>query len=188
MEILTPALTCSFTTHDLRVNGDHRSRLSASKRLERYFQNLQNRHTSWFQFSLSDWLCPASRVINLKTMSCPRLRERIGYAAVNKTKWGSLTEPLTWFKTPVGSVTVVMRNSLVEGGFREVTMRLKKRKSFQWSNPIAQILPSYAQPDKEGVFRYVTNSSVKMVGEQKVLRLRLVKKKKRLCTKRRFVN
>lgn len=87
---------------------------------------------------------------------------------VNKTKWGSLTEPLTWFKTPVGSVTVVMPNSLVEGGFREVTMRFEEKEIVSMVEPdCTNLTILYAQPDKEGVFRYVTNSSVKMVGEQK---------------------
>lgn len=87
---------------------------------------------------------------------------------VNKTEWGSLTEPLTWVKTPVGSVTVVMPNSPIEGGFREVLLRYEEKEVISMVEPDCNNLTIlYAQSDKEGVFRYTTNSSVEMRDEQK---------------------
>ena len=87
---------------------------------------------------------------------------------VNKTEWGSLTEPLTWVKAPIGSVTVVMPNSPIEGGFREVLLRYEEKEIVSIVEPDCNNLKIlYALPDKEGVFRYTTNSSVQMSGEQK---------------------
>ncbi len=36
------------------------------------------------------------------------------------TKSGALTEPLTWFRTPIGSTFMVMPNDPIKGGFSEV--------------------------------------------------------------------
>jgi hypothetical protein len=82
---------------------------------------------------------------------------------VNKTKWGSLTEPLTWIKTPVGSVTIIMPNSPIEGGYREVVMRYKEEPIISMVEPDCNDLKIlYAQADEKGVFRYMTNTANKM--------------------------
>jgi hypothetical protein len=82
---------------------------------------------------------------------------------VDKTKWGSLTEPLTWIRTPVGSVTMIMPNSPIEGGYREVIMRYKEQPIISMVEPDCNDLNIwYAQPDKKGVFRYMTNTANKM--------------------------
>ena len=86
---------------------------------------------------------------------------------VNKTQWGDLTEPLTWFKAPVGSVTIIMPNTPIEGGFREIIMRYDEKEIVSMVEPDCTNLKiSYSQPDNKGVFRYIT-FSVKMNDEQK---------------------
>lgn len=86
---------------------------------------------------------------------------------VNKTHWGSLTEPLTWLRTPVGSVTIIMPNSPIEGGFRQVTMRYEEETRVSMVYPDCSTLTIlYSRPDKEGVFRYTSNAPAKMSDEE----------------------
>lgn len=87
---------------------------------------------------------------------------------VNRTNWGSLTEPLTWFRAPLGSITIVMPNSPIEGGFRQVTMRYEEAPAVAIVEPdctTSTIL--YSRPDQAGVFRYATAAPVKMRDEEK---------------------
>ncbi len=74
---------------------------------------------------------------------------------IDKTKWGSLTEPLTFIKAPVGSIFIVMPNSPIEGGFREVLMRYKEKPRVRMSDPdCTDHTILYSEPDSNGVFRY----------------------------------
>jgi hypothetical protein len=83
---------------------------------------------------------------------------------VDKTKWGSLTEPLTWVRTPVGAVTIIMPNSPIdEGVFRQVTMRYEEKTRVFIVEPDCSALTIiYASPDKDGIFQYTSNSPSKM--------------------------
>jgi len=76
---------------------------------------------------------------------------------INKRKWGSLTEPLTWFYAPVGSIFVVMPNSPIEGGYREVLMRYEEELRVTMSDPdCTDHTIMYSEPDSEGVFRHTS--------------------------------
>jgi len=84
------------------------------------------------------------------------LRER-------KTKWGDLTEPLTWFNAPVGSIYAVMPNSPMEGGFRELLLRYEEQPHVTMSEPdCTDHTILRAEPAKDGVFRYTTAMPEKM--------------------------
>jgi hypothetical protein len=87
---------------------------------------------------------------------------------VNRIDWGSLTEPLTWFRAPLGSTTIVMPNSPIDGGFTQVTMRYEEAPAVAIVNPdctTSTIL--YSRPDQAGVFRYTTAAPVKMRDEER---------------------
>jgi len=87
---------------------------------------------------------------------------------VNKRKIGPLTEPLTLIKTPVGSVTIIIPNSPVEGGYREVVMRYKEEPIVSMVEPYCNDFTIiYAQPSKGGVFRYLTKYPNKMNDEER---------------------
>lgn len=82
---------------------------------------------------------------------------------INKTNWGSLTEPLTWFHAPVGSVFMVMPNTQTEGGFREVLLRYQEQPQIRMSDPDCSgktIL--YSEADNAGVFREISKRSQPM--------------------------
>lgn len=83
---------------------------------------------------------------------------------VNKTKWGSVTEPLTWFRAPVGSLFMVMPNSPIEGGYREVLLRYKEKPHVAISEPdCSERTILYSEPDDEGVFRYTSQKPRPMI-------------------------
>ncbi len=87
---------------------------------------------------------------------------------VNRTKWGSLTEPLTWVRAPIGSLTIVMPNSPIEGGFREAIVRYEEEEIVSMVDPdCMDFTILYSRPDRRGVFRYTTRSAVKMNDDQK---------------------
>lgn len=76
---------------------------------------------------------------------------------VHKTKLGSIAEPLTWIKAPIGSLFIVMPNRSIEGGYREVLLRYKEKPVIRMADPDCidkTIL--YSEPDAEGVFRYTS--------------------------------
>jgi len=82
---------------------------------------------------------------------------------INKTNWGSFTEPLTWFRAPVGSIFMVMPNSPIEGGYREVFLRYKEEPRIRISEPdCSEKTILYSEPDSEGVFRYTSRSAQPM--------------------------
>lgn len=87
---------------------------------------------------------------------------------VNQTRWGAVTEPLTWVKTPIGSVTILMPEPPVEGSFRQVIMQYEKKplvSNVEADCELSEII--YARPDKDGVFRYTTPSPVRMTPLEK---------------------
>jgi hypothetical protein len=87
---------------------------------------------------------------------------------VNRTNWGSLTEPLTWLRAPLGSITIVMPNSPIEGGFRQVTMRYEETPVVSIVEPdCADSTISRSRPDQAGVFRYTTATPEKMRDEER---------------------
>jgi hypothetical protein len=87
---------------------------------------------------------------------------------VNRTNWGSLTEPLTWLRAPLGSITIIMPSSPIEGDFRQVTMRYEEEATVSIVEPDCTSLTIlYSRPDREGVFRHVTNAPVKMGDKEK---------------------
>jgi len=87
---------------------------------------------------------------------------------INKTNWGSITEPLTWFYAPVGSIFIVMPNSPIEGGFREVLMRYEEEPRITMSEPdCTNHTILYSEPDREGAFRR-TSAKTQAMNEQEV--------------------
>ena len=82
---------------------------------------------------------------------------------INKTNWGSITEPLTWFRAPIGSIFMVMPNSPIEGGYREVLLRYEEKPRIKMSDPdCSEKTILYSEPDGEGVFRYTSGTSQPM--------------------------
>lgn len=82
---------------------------------------------------------------------------------IDKTKWGSLTEPLTWFNAPVGSIFMVMPSSPIEGGFRDVLLRYEEEPRITMSDPdCSDKTILYSEPDSEGVFRYTSRTAQPM--------------------------
>lgn len=82
---------------------------------------------------------------------------------INKTNWGSITEPLTWFRSPIGSIFMVMPNSPIEGGYREVLLRYEEKLRIKMSDPdCSEKTILYSEPDGEGVFRNTSRTSQPM--------------------------
>lgn len=81
----------------------------------------------------------------------------------NQYKSGDLIEPLTLIKAPVGSVTMVMPNDPITGGFREVVMRYDEEPTVAMVDPDCDHSTiHYSKPDDEGVFRYLTEAAQAM--------------------------
>jgi hypothetical protein len=82
---------------------------------------------------------------------------------VNQTRIGDVLEPLTWVKTPVGSVTIIMPEPPTEDQFRLVVMQYGKEPRVSMADPdCARSKIIYAEPGKDRVFRYTTQSPVQM--------------------------
>jgi hypothetical protein len=87
---------------------------------------------------------------------------------VNTTRWGDVLEPLTWVKTPIGSVTMLMPEAPDVGGFREIVVQYEKK-------PVVSLVEAdcarstiiYARPGKDNVFRYTTPSPTQMTPREK---------------------
>jgi hypothetical protein len=78
---------------------------------------------------------------------------------INKTHWSDLTEPLTWFRAPVGSMLMVMPNSPIEGGYREVLLRYDEKPQIRMTDPeCSNGTIRYSEPDSEGLFRYISST------------------------------
>lgn len=85
---------------------------------------------------------------------------------VNETKWGDLTEPLTWFNAPVGSIFAVMPNGPIEGGFREILLRYEEQPRVTMTEPdCTDHTILRAEAAKDGVFRYTTATPDKMTSQ-----------------------
>jgi hypothetical protein len=86
---------------------------------------------------------------------------------INKTKWGDITEPLTWFNAPVGSIFIVMPNDISIGGFREVLMQYDKEPKVSMSDPdCTDNTIFHSVPDSEGTFRYTSNEAKQMTEKE----------------------
>ena len=77
---------------------------------------------------------------------------------INKTNLGSLIEPLTWFRAPVGSIFMVMPNDPIEENrYREVLLRYKEEPRIWMADPNCQERTIMrAEPDSKGIFRYIS--------------------------------
>lgn len=83
---------------------------------------------------------------------------------VNQVRVGTFYEPLTWFKPAIGSITIIMPNHPLEGGFREATMRYGEEEILSWVEPdCTDQTIWYSRPGNEGVVHYVP---VRMSDEQ----------------------
>src|SRR6266849_4508102 len=83
---------------------------------------------------------------------------------VNTMRIGDVTEPLTWLRAPVGSITIIMPHDAIEEGvFRQVTMRYEQEPTILIVEPncsLSRII--YASPDAKGTVRYTSASPSKM--------------------------
>jgi hypothetical protein len=87
---------------------------------------------------------------------------------VHTTKWGDILEPLTWVNAPIGSFTIIMPEPPVEGAFRQMIIRYEKEPIIRTVEAdCSQSTIHYAEPDKDGIFRYTTPYSVEMSALQK---------------------
>lgn len=99
------------------------------------------------------------------------IEEKQWMRVVTTTKRGSLTEPLTWFRAPIESFTIIMPGSyspVVVGEYREVIMRFHEKQIVSIVEPFCDdhtII--YAQPDSEGIFRLTTKEAKKMNEQEK---------------------
>jgi len=93
-------------------------------------------------------------------------KEWIG--VINKTNWGSLMEPLTWFRAPVGSIFMVMPNSPIEEDrYREILLRYKKEPRIRISDTDCQERTiMYSEPDNEGVYRHTSEKAQPMTKQE----------------------
>ncbi|PCI21592.1 MAG: hypothetical protein COB67_13980 [SAR324 cluster bacterium] len=86
---------------------------------------------------------------------------------LDKTKWGAITEPLTWFNTPVGSIFIVMPNDMSIGGFREVLMQYKKELKVVMTEPdCSDKTIFFSVPNNKGIFQYTSNESQQMTVQE----------------------
>lgn len=86
---------------------------------------------------------------------------------INKTKWGDLLEPLTWFNAPTGSIYIVMPNNPIDGGFRDVLFRYEEKPRVRISDPdCSDKTISYSEPDGNGIFRYSSKEALRMTDKE----------------------
>ena len=82
---------------------------------------------------------------------------------IRETRWGAITEPLTWFNAPVGSFFLVMPESPELGGFREVSIRYEDESHIYHADPdCEQHVVQRSKADNEGMLRYSTDKPEKM--------------------------
>lgn len=87
---------------------------------------------------------------------------------VHTMKVGHILEPLTLVNAPIGSVTIITPELPVEGAFRQMTIRYEGESLLSAVKAdCSRSTIHYAQPDKDGIFRYTTPSSVEMSPQQK---------------------
>ncbi|MFC1665672.1 hypothetical protein ACFL17_08605 [Pseudomonadota bacterium] len=86
---------------------------------------------------------------------------------IRKTNWGSLIEPLTWFRAPVGSIFMVMPSSPIEGGYREVLLRYEEKPQIRRSDPdCSGRTIFYSEPDSTGVLRLTSSKAQAMTKQE----------------------
>jgi len=86
---------------------------------------------------------------------------------ISTTKIGDLVEPLTWFHTPIGSFFLVMPNSPMEGGFREMLLQYDEEPQIRMTDPgCMDGSIFYSAPDKEGVVRYTSVEPQRMSSQE----------------------
>ena len=75
---------------------------------------------------------------------------------INKTYWGAITEPLTWFSNYIGSTHVAFPEGLLSGNtFRHVVMRYEEEpRIFSVTPNCADRIKDVSEPDSNGIFRY----------------------------------
>ena len=90
---------------------------------------------------------------------------------IAKANYGDFTEPLTWFRAPLGFVHLVAPNHPIHvGGFRRVLMRYDEETEVTIEDPDCENLTiMVAAPDSKGVFRDTTNKRSPMSNEDKKL-------------------
>ena len=83
-----------------------------------------------------------------------QLEEQPWIRLTQQTRWGDLTEPLTWIWTPISAATLVMPNEPTIGGFTRVTARYGEKPIVEMADPDCDDFTiEYAAPDREGFFR-----------------------------------
>ncbi len=121
-----------------------------------------------FVFVATLFTLPSIPRYQFEDESLSKIQEKDWIRVINKTKWGSITEPLTWFRAPIGSIFIVMPNSPMEGGYREVLLRYEEEPRVTMSDPdCTDNTILYSEPDKQGVFRY-TSVEAQPMTEQEV--------------------
>ena len=78
---------------------------------------------------------------------------------INKTYWGDIIEPITWFKDFIGSLYIVSPNDPITSGFKTILLRFEEK-------PRITIVDadcggktwSESEPDNNGVYRYTTQN------------------------------
>ncbi len=119
-------------------------------------------------FLIALFTLPSLPRYQFETESLSQIEGKEWIRVINKTQWGSLTEPLTWFNAPIDSIFMVMPNSPIEGGFREVLIRYEEEPRITMSDPdCSDKTIHYSEPDSEGVFRYTSRTSQAM-NEQEI--------------------
>lgn len=87
---------------------------------------------------------------------------------INQTKWGAITEPITWFRAPIGSFFVIMPNDPLVGGYREIIFRYKEDPRVKFADPDCQDYTIiYSEPDDSGVLRYTSENDLPMTEQDK---------------------
>lgn len=83
---------------------------------------------------------------------------------VNMTNWVDVSEPLTWFREPVGSIFLIRPQSLPNYGFEEVHMRYKEDTVLRNTEPSCEDRTIHiSAPSDDGIFRYLTHRPEAMI-------------------------
>lgn len=86
---------------------------------------------------------------------------------VNKSKVGSLTEPLTWFTSSIGSITIVSPGEALNPGFHVYSLTYNKKPLITLVEPeCGDRIISYSKADSEGIYRADDKSSDLKMNDQ----------------------
>ena len=99
------------------------------------------------------------------------MEENLHIKVIARANYGDFTEPLTWFRTPLGFVHLVAPNHWTDGGgFRRVLMRYDEETEVTIEDPDCKNLTiMVSAPDNKGVFRHTTKRRSPMSKEDKRL-------------------